>query len=144
MNSRKAREKARTFVIQALYQWHFNREDLPSLEAEFRVRNDYHKYVDWEFFHDVLASAIENQEEIDAQIETEAGRPLKELNPTELAILRAAAGELKGRIDVPFQVVLSEYVDLTEEFGATDAHQFVNAVLDRLSHTYRKLERNAS
>lgn len=144
MHSRKAREKARTFAIQALYQWHFNAQDLASLEAEFRVRNDYHKYVDWDFFHDLVVGVMEHLVELDTNIEAEAKRPLKELNPTELAILRTAGSELKNRIDVPYQVVLSEYVDLAEEFGATDAHQFVNAVLDRLSQIYRPIERSAS
>ncbi len=142
--NKKAREKARTFVIQALYQWHFNPTDLVSLEAEFRVRNDYHKYVDWEFFHDILITVMENTEAIDSEIAEAAGRPLKEMNPMELAILRAASGELKARIDVPYQVVLSEYVDLTGSFGAEAAHGFVNAVLDRLSQKYRHLERSAS
>jgi N utilization substance protein B len=54
--------------------------------------------------------------------------------------LRVASAELKGRLDVPYQVVLSEYVDLAEAFGATEAHQFINAVLDRLSKDYRPLE----
>lgn len=144
MNNRKAREKARTFGIQALYQWHYNHEELHSLEAEFRARNDYHTYVDWEFFHDILTTTLENLEEIDGHIEAEAKRPLKELNPTELAILRAAASELKARPDVPYQVVLSEYVDLSESFGATDAYQFVNAVLERISHIYRPIEWRAT
>ncbi len=142
MNNRKAREKARTFAIQALYQWYFNGGNLVELEAEFRVRNDYHKFVDWEFFHDLVAGALAHQAEIDVNIEIEAKRPLKSINPTELSILRAAAVELKSRLDVPYQVVLSEYVDLTQSFGATDAHQFVNAVLERLSQIYRPLERS--
>lgn len=142
--NKKAREKARTFAIQALYQWHFNPIDLPTLEAEFRVRNDYHKYVDWEFFHDILLAVMDNKADMDTEILEAAKRPLQEMNPMELAILRAASGELKARIDVPYQVVLSEYVDLTESFGAEAAHGFVNAVLDRLSQKYRALERSAS
>lgn len=143
MTNRKAREKARTFAIQALYQWHFKQDEAVALEAEFRVRNDYHTYVDWDFFHDILTGAIAHAAEFDGQIEQEAQRPLKEINPMELAILRVAASELKTRVDVPYQVVLAEYVDLTESFGASEAHQFVNAVLERLTYTHRSLERSA-
>lgn len=142
--NKKAREKARTFVIQALYQWHFQKEEVASLEAEYQARNDYHKYVDWEFFHDILTTYVTYQMELDEKIIEAAARPAKEINPMEFAILRAAGSELKTRIDVPYQVVLAEYVKLAESFGATDAHQFVNAVLDRLSAQYRALERNAS
>lgn len=140
--NKKAREKARTFLIQALYQWHFKPEAAAALEAEFQARNDYHTHVDWEFFHDLLVNALENQAEFDEKIIEAAQRPLKEMNPMELAILRAAGSELKTRLDVPYQVVLAEYVKLTGSFGATDAHQFVNAVLERLSQHYRELERN--
>ncbi len=141
--NKKAREKARTFGIQALYQWHYNPVALSELEAEFQARNDYHQHVDWDFFHDILSAVMDNLPAMDEAIIEAAQRPLKEMNPTELAILRAASAELKMRLDVPYQVVLSEYVDLTASFGATDAHSFVNAVLDRLSQHYRNLERSA-
>jgi len=144
MNNRKAREKARTFAVQALYQWSFNPDPLNELESEFRSRNDYHQHVDWEFFHDILVSVFDNLPEMDEAIMTAANRPLKEMNPMELAILRAASAELKSRIDVPYQVVLSEYVDLTAEFGASEADKFVNAVLDQLSQIYRSIERSAT
>ncbi len=144
MMSPKARHKARTFAIQALYQWHFNHCSAHELVAEFQARNDYHKYVDWELFAELIQSLILHQEAIDELIQTTAARPLKEINPMELAILRTASAELKQRLDVPYQVVLSEYVDLTQEFGAESAHQFINAVLETLSKHYRPLEQKAS
>ena len=39
--------------------------------------------------------------------------------------------ELQQRLDVPYRVVINEAVDLCKRFGATDAHKYVNAVLDR-------------
>jgi transcription antitermination protein NusB len=144
MNSPKARHKARTFAIQALYQAHFNEGDMAHLIAEFRDRNDYHTYVDWDLFKDLIETALSSKTELDAEIVATATRPLKEMNPTELAILRAASAELKTRIDVPYQVVLSEDVDLAAEFGAAEGHQFINAVLDRLAVHYRPLEKGAS
>lgn len=144
MNSPKARHKARTFAIQALYQWHFNPHDLNDLMAEFQSRNDYHKYVDWTLFQNVLQTALSLQAELDLEISAIAGRPIKEINPTEMAVLRAASAELKSRVDVPYQVVLSEYVDLSQEFGGAEGHQFINAVLDRLAKHYRSLETGVS
>jgi N utilization substance protein B len=140
MHSPKARHKARGFAIQALYQSHFNKGDVLELIAEFQTRNDYHTYVDWDLFKDLLHYAQQHQAALDEAIVTTAARPLKEITPMELAILRAGAAELQARIDVPFPVVLSEYVDLAEEFGGTEGHQFVNAVLARLAPLYRPLE----
>ena len=143
MMSKKARHKARTFAIQALYQWHFNPSPAPELIAEFQSRNDYHQYVDWELFSELIQCFILNQDSLDEAIINTANRPLKEINPMELAILRCASSELKQRMDVPYQVVLSEYVDLTQEFGTESGHQFINAVLDRLSKQYRPLEQES-
>ncbi|MCX7123361.1 MAG: transcription antitermination factor NusB [Gammaproteobacteria bacterium] len=143
MMSKKSRHKARTFAIQSLYQWHFNPSPASELIAEFQARNDYHTYVDWALFAELIQAFIMNQTVIDEAIIDRAARPLKEINPMELAILRTASTELKQRFDVPYQVVLSEYVDLTQEFGAETGHQFINAVLDRLSKQYRPLEQDA-
>jgi N utilization substance protein B len=49
--------------------------------------------------------------------------------------------ELRARIEVPYRVVINEAVDLTKRFGATDAHKYVNAVLDRAAKEIRAAER---
>ena len=58
----------------------------------------------------------------------------------ERGILRLAATELNHRIDVPYSVVINEYVELTKTFGAQDAHKYVNGVLDRLAQDVRSIE----
>jgi len=59
----------------------------------------------------------------------------------ETAILMIGIFELRSRIDVPYRVVINEAVDLCKRFGATDAHKYINAVLDRASREYRSAER---
>jgi N utilization substance protein B len=41
---------------------------------------------------------------------------------------------------VPWRVVLNECVELAKEFGGTDGHKYVNAVLNGLAPTLRALE----
>ena len=50
--------------------------------------------------------------------------------------------ELQQRVDIPYRVVINEGVDLTKRFGATDAHKYVNAVLDRAARELRTAERD--
>jgi N utilization substance protein B len=50
--------------------------------------------------------------------------------------------ELQHRADIPYRVVINEAVDLTKRFGATDAHKYVNAVLDRAARELRSTERD--
>jgi N utilization substance protein B len=39
--------------------------------------------------------------------------------------------------DVPWRVVLNECIELAKEFGGTDGHKYVNAVLNGLAPTLR-------
>jgi N utilization substance protein B len=62
----------------------------------------------------------------------------------ERAILRLAAYELAVRLERPAKVVIDESVKLALEFGATDSHQFINAVLHKLALNLRAAEMSAS
>ena len=75
--------------------------------------------------------------EIDALFEPLLDRPLEEIDPVELSILRLSTYELRNRIDVPYRVVINEGIELAKVFGATDGHKFVNGVLDKLAPTLR-------
>jgi transcription antitermination protein NusB len=48
--------------------------------------------------------------------------------------------ELRTHPEVPFRVVISETVNLTRRFGATDGHKFVNAVMDKAARATRPHE----
>ena len=48
--------------------------------------------------------------------------------------------ELGSRPELPYRVALAEAVQLAKQFGATDGHKFVNAVLDRAARELRPHE----
>jgi transcription antitermination protein NusB len=62
------------------------------------------------------------------------------LDPVEHAALLIGLYELTSRPEVPYRVSISEAVNLTKRFGATDGHKFVNAVLDKAARTLRPHE----
>ena len=86
---------------------------------------------------------INHSDELDAMLAPLLDRPIEQLDLVERGVLRLAAVELSERIDVPYRVVIDEYVELTKLFGSEDAHKFVNGVLDKLSAQQRHLEVNA-
>jgi N utilization substance protein B len=51
-----------------------------------------------------------------------------------------ATWELRERLDVPWRVVIDEAIALTRKFGATEAHRFVNGVLDKVARDLRSAE----
>jgi N utilization substance protein B len=48
--------------------------------------------------------------------------------------------EFQHCIDVPWRVVLNEYIELAKSFGGTDGHKYVNAVLNGLAPQLRSAE----
>ena len=67
-------------------------------------------------------------------------RVLSQLDPIETAILRLGIFELSQRVDVPYKVVINEYVELAKKYGATESHKYINGVLDKAARNLRKIE----
>ncbi len=134
-----ARRKARSFALQAIYQWHMAGADLAKIEAEFRADNDMSK-VDLEYFHEILHGVPRELSALDKIIQPLLDRDSEELTPVELSILRLATYEMAHRIDVPYKVVINEAVELAKSYGATDGHKYVNGVVDKIAQQVRTVE----
>ena len=76
--------------MQGLYQRHFSKTAISDIEAEFMVDNDMSK-VDLLYFRDLLRGVHREQGELDKLIEPFLDRPIKEVDPVELAIVRLGA-----------------------------------------------------
>ncbi|TRX73131.1 transcription antitermination factor NusB [Pseudomonas mangiferae] len=137
-----ARRAARSLAMQALYQWQLAGHSLNEIEAQFRVDNDF-SAVDGAYFREILHGVATQKTELDAELTPCLDRPLDELDPVELAILRLSTFELRNRLDVPYRVAINEGIELAKVFGATDGHKFVNGVLDKLAPRLRAAEVSA-
>lgn len=133
------RHRARKMALQALYQWHFSHTALTEIEAQFHTFNNMSN-VDTEFFHELLHAIPSRIPELDAAFTPFLDRPLKEISPVELAVLRMGTYELQSRLDIPYRVVIDEALKLARSFGATDGHKYINAILDKLAHQCRQPE----
>ncbi len=133
------RKRARDLLVQALYQWQLGGADAKDVEAEFRADNG--RKTDWEFFHDALSYIAGHVAEVDQSFALYLDRDLKQLDPIETGILRLGLYELGQRIDVPYRVVINEYVDLAKKYGASESHKFINGVLDKAARKFRAIER---
>lgn len=133
------RRRARVLAMQALYHRHYSKSPVSDIEAEFMVDNDMSK-VDSAYFRDLLRGVHREQADLDKTFEPFLDRPLDEVDPIELAIVRLGTYELKHRIDVPYRVVINEGIELAKRFGGTEGHKFVNSILDKLSRRLRLAE----
>lgn len=135
-----ARRKARRFALQAMYQWHISKTPVNDLVAQFRVDFDMRK-ADVGYFSELVKQAVTRVDELDELIAPCLDRPIHEMDPVELNVLRLSAYELFHRIDVPYRVVINEGIELAKVFGATDGFRYVNGVLDKLAAKARVAER---
>lgn len=132
------RKRARDLLVQALYQWQLAGTDPIQVEAEFRADNG--RKTDWDFFHDALTAVTSDPQALDSQYQGFLDRESEQIDPIELGILRLGIYELAKRTEVPYRVVINEYVELAKKYGATDSHKYVNGILDRAARNLRQVE----
>ena len=134
-----ARRRARRLIVQALYQWQVSKTDVREIERQFREEPGLER-TDAEFFVDVLHGVLRERTSLDAMIAPLLDRKLEALDQVELALLRLGTYELTQRIDVPFKVVIDEYVALARTFGGEESHRYINGVLDKIARRARTTE----
>lgn len=135
----RARSIARKLAMQALYQWQLTKQSAAEIQQQF-LEDPESAGVDFEHFSELLTSCISQSDAIATALTPYVDRPLDQLDPVESAILMIGMFELMNRSDIPYRVVINEAVDVCKRFGATDAHKYVNAVLDRAAREIRQSE----
>ena len=142
-SSSGARTRARELLVQALYQKQIAGHECAELLEQFHDQTAYQR-VDQEFFDQALPVICKSQPDIEKTIDGLIDRPLEQLDPIELSVLLIGIYELETRIDVPYRVVINEYVELAKSFGATDSYKYINGVLDKLAAQLRSVEVEAA
>jgi N utilization substance protein B len=138
----RARSLARRLALQALYQFQLNPRPLADIQKQFAADPEADR-VDLDYFKALLKAIAPNREALDADLAGLCEIAPPDLDPIEHAVLWLGLHELKSCPELPYRVVLAETVQLAKQFGATDGHKFVNAVLDRAArelrpHEYRR------
>ncbi len=139
MSIHRARTLSRRLALQALYQLQINPLPWQDIERQFSADPEAQR-VDQEYFRTLFAAIAVDRETLDARLAIFSEIPPAELDPVEHAILWLGLHELAAHPELPYRVAIAEGVQLAKQFGATDAHKFVNAVLDRAARESRPQE----
>lgn len=134
--SRSARSRSRSFALQGLYQFVVGTQDATGIDQFTRELVGFNK-CDATHYDALLHGCIEQQAQLDALIAPKLDRSIAEISPVERVCMWIGTYELLHAHDVPWRVVLNEAVELAKEFGGTDGHKYVNAVLNALAHELR-------
>jgi N utilization substance protein B len=90
-----------------------------------------------ELLDELLRGVPARVAEIDAALGRVLDRPISQVDPVELAILRLGAYEILYTPNIPSRVAINEAVELTKLLGAHEGHRFVNGVLDKIARGTR-------
>ncbi|MBI2771386.1 MAG: transcription antitermination factor NusB [Burkholderiales bacterium] len=138
-SAKSARSRAREFALQALYQHLVGRNEATSIDAFTRDLAGFHK-ADSAHYDALLHGCIKEAAELDGLIRPLLDRKMEEISPIEHGVMWIGAYEFQHCADVPWRVVLNECIELAKEFGGTDGHKYVNAVLNGLAPQLRGAE----
>lgn len=137
--AKSGRSRAREFALQALYQHLVGRNETTAIDAFTRDLSGFNK-ADAAHYDALLHGCVAEAEALDRLITPLLDRKLAELSPIERAVMWMGAYEFQHCLDVPWRVVLNEYIELAKSFGGTDGHKYVNGVLGGLAPTLRAAE----
>ncbi len=137
--SKSSRSRSREFALQALYQHLVGQNPLDDIDAFTRNLVGFNK-ADSVHYDALLRGCVTQAAQLDALVVPLLDRKLAEISPIEHAIMWIGVYEFKHCLDVPWRVVLNECIELAKEFGGTDGHKYVNAVLNGLAPQLRSAE----
>ncbi|ODS65984.1 MAG: N utilization substance protein B [Acidovorax sp. SCN 68-22] len=138
-STKSGRSRAREFALQALYQHLVGGNDAAAIDAFTRDLTGFHK-CDSVHYDALLHGCVADAAQLDALIVPLLDRKLAEISPIERAVMWMGAYEFQHCLDVPWRVVLNEYIELAKDFGGTDGYKYVNGVLGGLAPTLRATE----
>jgi N utilization substance protein B len=138
-SAKSARTRAREFALQALYQHLIGRQEPVEIDHFTRELSGFHK-ANAAHYDALLHGCIAESADMDGLITPRLDRPLAEISPIEHAVMWLGTYEFRHCPDVPWRVVINECVELAKEFGGTDGHKYVNAILNGLAAQLRASE----
>lgn len=138
-SAKPARSRSREFALQALYQHIVGRNEASDIDVFTRDLSGFHK-ADSAHYDALLYGCVQQAQALDALIGPKLDRSFAEISPIEHAIMWIGVYEMQHCLDVPWRVVLNECIELAKDFGGTDGHKYVNAVLGGLAPELRSAE----
>lgn len=100
---------------------------------------------DRKFLHVLIEGVCTKQQEIDPIIEKNLGKgwKMERLGPLLHALLLTATFELMILPQIPFKVIINEYMNIAKAYCDEDEVGFINAILNTIAHQVRDVHADA-
>ena len=120
--------RTREYLVQAIYQYFFNNQDISDIVDQFKDEHK-NKKVDFDKFSSSLESIQKNKSEFKEILDSMNVKD-SNMDLIDKSILYFALNEMiYGELDKP--VIIDESLRLSKKFSSPESYKFINANLDK-------------
>ena len=124
----KIQIRTREYLVQAIYQYFFNNQDISDIVDQFKDEHK-NKKVDFDKFSSSLESIKNNKSKFKEILDSMNVKD-SSMNLIDKSILYFALNEMiYGDLDKP--VIIDESLRLSKKFSSPESYKFINANLDK-------------
>ena len=124
----KTQIRTREYLIQAIYQYFFNNQEISDIVDQFKDEHK-NKKVDFDTFSLSLESIKNNESEFKEILDSMNVKD-SNMDLIDKSILYFALNEMiYGELDKP--VIIDESLRLSKKFSSPESYKFINANLDK-------------
>ena len=124
----KIQIRTREYLVQAIYQYFFNNQDISDIVDQFKDEHK-NKKVDFDKFSSSLESIKNNKSEFKEILDSIDVKD-SNMDLIDKSILYFALNEMiYGELDKP--VIIDESLRLSKKFSSPESYKFINANLDK-------------
>ncbi len=124
----KIQIRTREYLVQAIYQYFFNNQDISDIVDQFKDEHK-NKKVDFDIFSSSLESIKNNKNEFKEILDSMNVKD-SNMDLIDKSILYFALNEMiYGELDKP--VIIDESLRLSKKFSSPESYKFINANLDK-------------
>lgn len=124
----KTQIRTREYLIQAIYQYFFNNQEISDIVNQFKDEHK-NKKVDFDKFSSSLESIQKNKSEFKEILDSMNVKD-SNMDLIDKSILYFALNEMiYGDLDKP--VIIDESLRLSKKFSSPESYKFINANLDK-------------
>jgi N utilization substance protein B len=124
----KTQIRTREYLIQAIYQYFFNNQEISNIVDQFKDEHKTKK-VDFDTFSLSLESIKNNESEFKEILDSMNVKD-SNMDLIDKSILYFALNEMiYGELDKP--VIIDESLRLSKKFSSPESYKFINANLDK-------------
>lgn len=132
------RPLARTLAVQGVYAHLINKDVTTEIDPQIESFNSLlFQKVDQNYYRKLMYGAVSNATHLIERFSKYLDRSIDETTLIEISILVVGCHELINFLDVPYKVIINEYVELAKRHSGGEGYKFVNSVLDRITQECR-------